>query len=105
MTLEQNFTVSLSGLRDYWHASDIVVLKKHALRFEGYPALDTTIQYREGQGAGLNTWIERTIFINKDEVIFTADLKAPARRFQKLGPIFTEIIFHRLKLVCPATRR
>jgi hypothetical protein len=103
MTLEQNFAVSLSALREYGHASDIVVLEKRALKFQGYRILDTTIEYRVGSEGASATWIERTTFIDKDEVIFTADLKAPAGRFRQLEPVFNEITFHRMRLVCPAT--
>ena len=103
MTLEQNFAASLSALREYEHASDIVVLKKRVLKFQGYGALDTTIQYRAGSEGASATWIERTTFIDKDQVIFTADLKASPGRFRQLEPMFNEITFHRLKLVCPDT--
>lgn len=69
MTLEQNFTWSLSALREYGHASDIEVLKKDAIKFH------------ERSDPALVTRIERTIFINKDD-----------------------IIFHRLKLDCASGR-
>ena len=81
MTLEQNFTWSLSALREYGHASDIEVLKKDAIKFHDYPALDTTIRFHERSDPALVTRIERTIFINKDD-----------------------IIFHRLKLDCASGR-
>lgn len=103
-TLEQNFTWSLSALREYGHASDIEVLKKDAIKFHDYPALDTTIRFHERSDPALVTRIERTIFINKDDVIFTADLKVRQDRFRQLESVFTDIIFHRLKLDCASGR-
>lgn len=88
-TLSEIFQDSQVGLREYWHAQQVVVLSKREEYFRGEPAMLTEIQYRD-HNDGL-TWIEETLRVNHDQVIFTFDLRCQPPELGALNPIFKKI--------------
>lgn len=100
--LEGNFARSLENLRQYDHASEIRVLSKRKLGFQGYPALRTKFQYRTGTDEA--PWAEETLWINKEYTIFTATLFGHQDELRRLNPVYEEILRHRFHLVCAANK-
>ncbi|MGH9689468.1 MAG: hypothetical protein ACRD5K_20580, partial [Candidatus Acidiferrales bacterium] len=102
LDLEGNLTRTLEGLREYNHASGIRVLQKRQLGFHGYNALSTKIGYRTPPND--TEWIDETLWINKEYIIFTATLLGQPEQVRRLEPVYRDIITHRFQLVCPARR-
>ncbi|MGH9738919.1 MAG: hypothetical protein ACRD4X_10070 [Candidatus Acidiferrales bacterium] len=98
LDLEGNLTRRLSSLREYDHASDIRVLEKRKLAFQGYDALSTKFQYLEGPGA--SPWLSDTLWINKEYIIFTASLFGRPEQVRELEPAYQDMVKHRFRLVC-----
>jgi hypothetical protein len=108
LDLEGNFARTIESLREYDHASDIRVLEKRKLEFQGYDALRTKFLYRNRAisqaGAGVTQWANETLWINKEYVIFTATLFGQPDQVRRLEPVYRDIVMHRFHLVCPAKR-
>lgn len=98
LDLEGNFMRALDGLREYDHATDIRVLEKRKLAFQGYGALSTKYEYRRGADATL--WQSDTIWINKEYIIFTATLFGRPEELRNLEPVYQDIVKHHFRLVC-----
>jgi hypothetical protein len=102
LNLDGNFTRALDSLREYDHASDIRVLAKRTLEFQGYDALRTSIRYRTApKGREL---ADETFWINKEYIIFTATLLGPPAQVRKLESVYRDMVMHRFQLVCAAAR-
>jgi hypothetical protein len=98
LDLKGNFARMLQNLRVYDHASDIRVLEKGTLEFQGYDALRTSIRYRAApNGAEL---ADDTFWINREYVIFTAILLGQPEQVREFEPVYREIVKHRFQLVC-----
>lgn len=105
LDLEGNFARTLENLRRYGHASDIRVLGKRRLEFQGYDALRTKFVYQTGgDRAGATRWADETFWINKEYVIFSAILFGHPDEIRRLAPVYRDIVMHRFQLVCPAKR-
>ena len=106
LDLEGNFARTLDNLREYGHASDIRVLEKRRLEFQGYDALRTKFVYQAGSGdqAGATRWADETFWVNKEYVIFSAVLFGRPDQVRRLEPVYRDIVMHRFQLVCPAGR-
>lgn len=102
LNLEGNFARSMESLREYERASDIRVLEKRKLEFQGFDALSTSIRYRTpGNGGEL---ADETPWINKEYIIFTLTLLGRPRQVRELKPIYRDILRHRFNLECGAGR-
>lgn len=98
LDLEGNLARSLDSLREYDHASQIRVLEKRKLEFQGYEALRTKVEYREGPDAAPRS--SETLWINKEYIIFTASLFGRPEQVRELEPAYRDIVKHRFRLVC-----
>lgn len=106
LDLEGNFARTLESLRKYGHALDIRVLEKRQLEFQGYAALKTKFVYQAGarhQPAAAQ-WVDETLWVNKEYIIFTATLSGQSDKVRRLEPVYRDIVMHRFQLVCPAGR-
>lgn len=105
LDLEGNFARTLDNLRQYGHASDIRVLEKRRLEFQGYDALRTKFVYQAGgDQAAATQWADETFWINKEYVIFTAILFGHPDEVRRLEPVYRDIVMHRFQLACAAKR-
>ena len=100
--LEQNFANELERLREYGHVSDIRVLEKRKLQFQGYEALRTKFYYRAEPNASRRS--DETLWINKRYLIFAASLIGKPDEVRVLEPTYRQIVKHRLRLACGAGR-
>jgi hypothetical protein len=99
------FARTLDNLREYGHASDIRVLEKRRLEFQGYDALKTKFVYQTGgDQAAATQWADETFWINKEYVIFTAVLFGQPDQVRRLEAVYQDIVTHRFQLDCPAKR-
>jgi hypothetical protein len=98
LSLKGNFSRALESLREYDRASDIRVLEKRTLEFQGFDALNTSIRYR--RAANSTELADDTLWINKEYIIFTAALIGRPRQVHELEPIYQEIVKHRFRLEC-----
>jgi hypothetical protein len=105
LDLDGNFARTLDNLREYGHASDIRVLEKRRLEFQGYDALKTKFVYQTGgDQAAATQWADETFWINKEYVIFTAVLFGQPDQVRRFEPVYQDIVTHRFQLDCPAKR-
>lgn len=102
MDLEGNVTRVLGNLREYGHATDIRVFEKRKLTFQGYGALSTKYQYRNGRDGSL--WLSDTLWINKEYIIITASLLGRPGEVRDLEPLYQDIVKHRFRLECGGKR-
>jgi hypothetical protein len=102
LDLDGNFNRALDSLRQYDHASDIRVLEKRAFQFQGFAALSTSIQYRATPNG--TDVANETLWINREYIIFTATLFGRPQQVRKLEPVYHDIVRHRFKLDCGATK-
>lgn len=102
LNLTGNFSRALDGLREYDHASDIRVLGKRTLQFQGFDALSTSIRYRMAPDG--TEVANETLWINREYIIFTATLLASPQHVRDLEPAYQEIMQRRFKLDCGATK-
>lgn len=106
LDLEGNFARTLENVRMYDHASNVRVLEKRRLEFQGFEALKTKFVYWVGarHRAGAVEWADETLWINKEYIIFTATLFGQPNEVRGLEPDYRDIVTHRFRLVCPAAR-
>ena len=98
LNLAGNFSRALDSLKQYDHASHIHVLEKRPLQFEGFDALSTSIRYRTAtHGTDV---ANKTLWINKEYIIFTATLLGAPQEVHELEPMYHEIVKHRFRLEC-----
>src|SRR5487761_1691846 len=102
LELGQIFARSLDGLREYQGASDIRVVKKLSVRYQGYSAQETVIRYHSRPRG--TRWIQRTLWVNRDEVIFAVTLRARSTTYRELLPYFMQLVRHGLRITCPGSR-
>ncbi len=102
LDLEGNFRRALENLRKYDHASDIRVLERRTLEFQGYEALSTKFLYETGSNA--TQVADETLWINREYIIFTATLWGTPRQVDALKAAYREIVEHRFKLICGGKR-
>ena len=98
LTLQQNFARSLKALREYGRAWRIRILKKQSMQFHGYPALATTIKYLIAPGPTQR--IEKRLWVNKDNIIFTATLYTTPVKFRQILFVYNVLITHGFRLNC-----
>ena len=98
LNLEGKFTRTLGSLREYDHASDMRVIEKGKLEFQGYDARKTKLEYRGGPNATL--WSSETLWVNNRYIIFTASLFGRPEQIRDLDPVYQDILKHRFQLVC-----
>ena len=102
LDLEGNFARTLETLHEYDHASEIRVLQKRKLQFQEYPALRTKFQYRTAPDG--SQWLDESLWINKEYIIFTARIFGPPDEVRSLEPVYQEIVNHRFRLVCGTSK-
>lgn len=102
MDLEGNLARVLGNLRDYDHASDIRVLEKRKLTFQGFDALSTNVRYRTSTSGG--DWTDETLWINDEYIIFAATVFGRPDEVSKLEPVYQEIVKRRFRLECNEKR-
>ncbi len=88
-TLEENFQVDLDGLRES-HAEHMKVLRERRTKFRGLPALVTIKRY-DDPGNNM-TQVEETLWIMKDQVLYSVELKCPLGEVASMEAIYKKMI-------------
>jgi hypothetical protein len=87
-TLEQNFEIDLDGLRES-HPEHLEVLEERRAKFSDLPALVTVTRWIEPTND--ITWVEETLWILKNQVIYAVELKCPRSELRRLEPILKKM--------------
>lgn len=99
-TLEDIFNSGVHSLREYDRADEITVVAKKNLTIDGFPALATTIQYKQSG----KEWFDKDVnLIDKKQIVYFAELKCHPKDAAVLEAIFDAAV-RSLRLQCSKTR-
>jgi len=90
-TLEEHFQSRLDALKEYGHATDVIVLSKKSVEYQCLPAIVSTLRYRDARNG--DTWFDKEILIHTpdDGLSYSLSLHSALQDRRTLVPLFDKM--------------